>query len=415
MKNQFKKLSLVVIFVFAMMATALQGCGGPKTQEEHLAEMKEFAVPNGSASIYLGNDWEVQDMGLEGTGIDFWLGAASKSGGQIAMLLQFPKSGAVQLAADMEEVKATISENYSFSADGETYEAPAVPGMTNVEVAVGDVKVDTTTAKAYIVYGETDYANYAIMFAANKLGENEIAFAKAALSKFTETPVEEEDSTTAELTDTIRWFNASYAVLTELNGWDYNRFAGIAANDSSNQLEQESLKEWWDVSDRASADETLDWILTEGHRTGFADNMKTLQERGMDDTAEADRLAFVKDNFIVNDEEAQEMVDSYPLFAEYGETAIDGWDYCRALNLLSFYYLAGYYTEQEALDKSLEIAKTVQEKFGSWDELVDSYLRGYQYWAKESSDERRGIYEDLKSREDNPYAVDFKTPLEKTW
>ena len=135
----------------------------------------------------------------------------------------------------------------------------------------------------------------------------------------------------------------------------------------------------------------------------------------MDDTAEADRLAFVKDNFIVNDEEAQEMVDSYPLFAEYGETAIDGWDYCRALNLLSFYYLAGYYTEQEALDKSLEIAKTVQEKFGSWDELVDSYLRGYQYWAKESSDERRGIYEDLKSREDNPYAVDFKTPLEKTW
>jgi hypothetical protein len=46
---------------------------------------------------------------------------------------------------------------------------------------------------------------------------------------------------------------------------------------------------------------------------------------------------------------------------------------------------------------------------------MDSYLRGYEYWAEESSDERRAVYEDLKGREDNPYAVDFKMTLEKTW
>ena len=35
-----------------------------------------------------------------------------------------------------------------------------------------------------------------------------------------------------------------------------------------------------------------------------------------------------------------------------GENAITGWDYSRALSLMGYYYLAGYYSEQEALDKS---------------------------------------------------------------
>ena len=98
-----------------------------------------------------------------------------------------------------------------------------------------------------------------------------------------------------------------------------------------------------------------------------------------------------------------------------GEKAIDGWDYCRALNLLGYYYTAGYYTDTEALDKSLEIAQKVQEEFGSWDELIDSYMVGYEYWGEESSDERKAVYEELKGKEDNPYTVDFKMTLEKTW
>ena len=46
---------------------------------------------------------------------------------------------------------------------------------------------------------------------------------------------------------------------------------------------------------------------------------------------------------------------------------------------------------------------------------MESYLLGYEYWGQESSDERRGIYEDLKGRADNPYAVDYNLTLEKTW
>lgn len=218
-----------------------------------------------------------------------------------------------------------------------------------------------------------------------------------------------------ELPDTIRWFNASYAVLTEINGWDYNIYAGLRPTELNRKLEQASLEQWWDVTDRKSADETLDWVLEEGHRTYFIDDGAFLEEIGLGDVDEDDRASFIFENFDVTEEEADYYANTYKMYAEYGEHAIDGWDYCRALNLLSFYYLAGYYTEEEALDKSLEIAKDVQPLFGSWDELIDSYLRGYEYWAEESSDERREIYEDLKSREDNPYAVDYNTALEKSW
>lgn len=226
---------------------------------------------------------------------------------------------------------------------------------------------------------------------------------------------EEENSTTAERTDTVRWFNASYAILTEVNGWDYNQFAGLPANKNSALINQELLKEWWDTTDRASADETLEWILAEGHRAEFIENMKYMEENGLGQVPLEERGAFLEENFEVTSEDIEFIKNSYAMYEEYGEDAILGWDYCRAMNLLGFFYLAEYYTQEEALDKSLEIAKIIQPLFSSWDDLIDSYLRGYEYWSQESSEERRAIYEDLKEREDSPYKIDYHLALEKTW
>ena len=216
------------------------------------------------------------------------------------------------------------------------------------------------------------------------------------------------------MTDTIRWFNASYAVLTDLNGWDYNLFGGLPANDDSMAIEKELLNSWWGVTDRQSADENLNWIL-EGHRTGFAEDMKLLEEAGLGGVAEAERGEFLLANFDIDAESVDGYVNSYSMYEQFGENAIAGWDYCRALSLMGYYYLAGYYTEEEALDKSLEIAMIAQPLFESWDDLMDSYLRGYEYWAEESPDERRGVYEDIKTRDDSPYTIDYKMTLQKTW
>lgn len=220
-----------------------------------------------------------------------------------------------------------------------------------------------------------------------------------------------------KLPDTIRWFNASYAVLTKLNGLDYNIFGGMKPTDINQKLQQASLKEWWEVTDRQSADETLDWILTEGHRADYKDFMEYLDEEGLYEIPEEDMASVLGSVYEITEEEAENTAKYYIWYREIGAGAIDGWDYCRALNLLSFYYVAGYYTETEALDKSLEIAKEMQPLFSSWDELIESYLRGYEYWNGDNSDstERRQVYEELLSAEDNPYSVDYNTTLQKEW
>lgn len=218
-----------------------------------------------------------------------------------------------------------------------------------------------------------------------------------------------------EQSETVRWFNASYAILTDLNGWNYNLFGGLAPTEINQKLEKQLLDEWWGVTDRQTADETLDWILTEGHRTTYAEDMMFFEELGLSELPEEDRETFLMENFQMEESTAWAYSTAYAAYEEYGAGAIDGWDYCRAMNLMGYYYVAGYYTEEEALDKSLEIAQTMQPLFGSWEELVDSYLRGYEYWAEESQEERRGIYEDLLTRKDNPYSVDYNITLEKTW
>ena len=403
-----KKLALVICLTAALASAALQGCRA-KTPEDMLARMQEFSTPDDTASIYLDKSWKTQEAPMDG-----WLIAASSREDNAVFLLQFIKNGLSSQAGSMEDVKDIIKTSYNLSGETKA-EAPEVPGMTNVTAITGRMSVDSAEVDAYIVYGETDYAYYSMAYAADKMNDSKIASFKVSCSKFRENAPEVEDRTTAELTDTIRWFNASYAVLTDLNGWDYNRFAGLAANDDVMAMEQKSLEEWWSVTDRATADSTLDWILTEGHRATFAEDMAYLEEAGIRDIAPQERSAFLLDQFEMTEDEAQNYAEMFGFYEQYGPDAIAGWDYCRAMNLMSFYYLAGYYTEQEALDTSLEIARTMQHLFESWDDLMSSYMRGYEYWAEESADERRALYEDLKTRQDNPYSVDFKMQLEKTW
>lgn len=224
-----------------------------------------------------------------------------------------------------------------------------------------------------------------------------------------------EDGLSTEMTDTIRWFNATYAILTELNGFDTEYFGGMATNDMNAMISQASLEESWGVTDRATADETMEWLLTEGHRTGFKDNMADLADAGIDSVEADGRADFIYNTYEVGESEAQFLADMYGYYEEYGESAIDAWDYCRAMSLAAFYYHAGYYTETEALNKSMEIAEMIQPLYTSWDEAMNSYLLGYEYWAEESSDERREIYEDLKQEDDSLYNIDWNLAFEKTW
>lgn len=214
--------------------------------------------------------------------------------------------------------------------------------------------------------------------------------------------------------DTILWINGTHAVLTELNGWDFSLFGGMEPGESSEKLMAELLEEWWGVTDRQSAIENMDWLLTEGHRTDYADLMAMLDEEGMTHSS-TEEVAEVLGTIFEDENTGRFLARAYDGYRAKGPRAIDGWDLSRAMSLLGWYYIAGYYTEGEALDKALEVGQAIQAEFSSWDELMDSYLLGYEYWSEEDSADRRAVYEDLKTRPGSPYALDWNTPLERSW
>ena len=67
------------------------------------------------------------------------------------------------------------------------------------------------------------------------------------------------------------------------------------------------------------------------------------------------------------------------------------------------------------MDQSLETAVVIQNTFDSWDSFMESYFVGYEYWAEESSDDRRAVYEEIKAASDSPFQLDWGMTLEKTW
>lgn len=427
--KKIKRQALIFCLALTCSAMLLQGCGdksskkdsavsensqkntnGDEASKDYLSDMKEFSTTDKTVSIYFDQDWQTEDLEM-----DFWLGAGNKKGDKAAAILQFPKNGANMMANSIEMVAEMVEASYNVS-DKESTTAPSVPGMSEITAYTCKMTAGGVTGGAYLIYGETSYAYYALTYIADKLTDEDIASFNASCSKFQENPPEVEDNFSSEMTDTLRWFNAAYAVLIDLNGRDFNLFGGMPANDDSKTIMQAGLADSWGVEDRASADENIDWILSEGHRVDFAENMKALEDAGVTaDTSTEDLAALLKDEYDFEDETANSFARAFGVYTEHGADAIAAWDYSRAMYLLSAYYHAGYYTEQEALDKSLKVAQTIQSMYESWDDFMDSYLWGYDYWAEEESTERREIYNKLKAQSDSPFRFDFKMNLEKTW
>ena len=221
--------------------------------------------------------------------------------------------------------------------------------------------------------------------------------------------------------DTVKWINTTYAVLTAANGGDIRQIGGYVNNEANKAAIQEGLKNSWDVVDRDSADEVLNWLLTEGHRTDFAAEMVTLKGSGMFSLS-ADEAKKALTEMGLSQELSACYLAMMDAYRANGVEAIDAWDYCRALQLLGWYYLAGYYTEKETLNRSLEIAQQLQLRFSSWDELVESSLWGFNYWAEDDPTDpdsdtaaRQKVYEQLKAGKDNPYDLAWDTTLKRDW
>lgn len=218
--------------------------------------------------------------------------------------------------------------------------------------------------------------------------------------------------------DTVQWICAAYAIYTQYNNKELGIVGGVAEDDDTKDYAiRMALSDGWNITDRDSAIRVISRLLDKGHRQSYRELTEKMQKNGYLDLSEEMM------QYRMNDSENMYTYSAaYRAWKAYGEHGIDAWDYCRALQVLGDCYQVEYINLEECLDQSLIIARTLQELYGSWDELAMSYLYGYQFWKNDDmestlsdSGARMESYEILKNRLEGPYSIPYDTELTNTW
>ena len=231
-----------------------------------------------------------------------------------------------------------------------------------------------------------------------------------------------QDTQSRTYPDTVRWLTATYAVWSVRNGADLYTPGGGAPDDAFYALVIKSVMERdWGIRDRQSAQAMISWLEDEGHNQAL---LKYYEEHnlGQYETDVDLNASWDSGQGEISDGEAARQMAAYMGYRTYGAYAASGWDYSRALMLLGQCYVAGYYTYEEAMDKSLELGKKLQSMFASWEDFMQSYMYGFVYWSKSDPTKpqsefqyRAGIYQYLNSLEDGPFKMDWNMELKKEW
>jgi len=223
--------------------------------------------------------------------------------------------------------------------------------------------------------------------------------------------------------DTIQWFNATYAVLTENNDNDRTLVGGMERNLTNAVFMRYQLYTGWGIESREDADEMIEWLSDEGHREEVDEVIDVLSEGGLLDVEKEDFDDFAEENFgQFGSETVNRLKTVYICNKECGENSILAWDLCRINQVAAWCYVAGYYSLEESLEIQLLNSEEIQAAFDSWDDMMKSYLYGFQYWVGDAdhagysvTSERRNIYSSLKELKNGPYSRDFDMELLRSW
>lgn len=226
--------------------------------------------------------------------------------------------------------------------------------------------------------------------------------------------------------DTLQWFNATYAMFVYSLGDDYHYIGGF--NDEFNSRKdylRDQLKKSWGITDRKTAIETLSWLATEGHAADYAETIQMMDLGGILSCSNeelTEYLSTLAKEEQMSEEDTKYMIEYYLHLRKINDicrdNGIDGWDYCRMMQISGNSYFAGFITLEECLSIQLAVACAIQDQFDSWQEINDSYYYGYSYWAYGSYmvSLRKTSYDELAAKDDSPWKIlDFNMPLEKFW
>ncbi len=187
------------------------------------------------------------------------------------------------------------------------------------------------------------------------------------------------------------------AVLAHINDDQHEWLHGNTPDNVSKSQVQAVLGGAWSIESRESLLETLGWLEAEGHRAEYERIRSLLETKGefkqdasellRDDPASANISA---EDMVAFRNHANGMLEFWK-----AHRTILGWDLARAISLCRWGAVAGYLTDDEAWQRIEGYSGRLRESLGSWKELGENYVAGFNFWSEDEDDEVRSAVEAL--------------------
>lgn len=193
------------------------------------------------------------------------------------------------------------------------------------------------------------------------------------------------------------WCLGLSAILTQVNG---QRHDVLLHSDA--ETFARVLSGWWDIVDRTTYFENVQWLVEQGQRQVFNSLFRAqmlVPEHEWRLGAETLRQQDTKQY------QREMLVRHYR--SVIGSGGIAAWDFGRVTSLARMAATCGYISEREAWDEIYKQANAVQKVFSNWFEYGHSYLIGRQF-AMGNLDDEKGkstiaITQRLLTTDDSPW------------
>lgn len=184
------------------------------------------------------------------------------------------------------------------------------------------------------------------------------------------------------ITPTQKWLNAAGSILLATNHGDFRLQGGRRKSWTELQKTKKMLDEYWGITDHNSARSEMEHLIDYGMRSQYAREMEKLNRTGMGKLTMRQlwELEKKKNPSASEDSYLPRMVEAYRL---HGRNALLGWDVGRAAYILQACHYVGYLSQKETMELGVKAGKMAQSYFNCWDDLLESYMLGFQFWNED--------------------------------
>ncbi len=153
---------------------------------------------------------------------------------------------------------------------------------------------------------------------------------------------------------------------------------------------RDNLKDYYGITDHASAEETLRWLLEGGHTRPYfliREHAAGVSSEPLDLSSLPPEARETLEEYLKNlQETAKELTDDgwISSVADYATIDISAWDYGRAVIVTRSSFDCGYLSEDEAWSVIDTVYEAAKNDFADWRALAQSYIVGRAMWGGDS-------------------------------